>query len=71
MQLIYLHKAAHALMHCQSEPRFLLQATFTDANSLTLSGVTSTAQFYGSGQDPFCAPTIYLYAVAAAMSLAR
>ena len=37
---------------CRYKPDSLqmLQATFTDANTLTLTGVTSTAQFYGSGK---------------------
>ncbi len=31
--------------------------------------MTSTAQFYGSGQDSSCVPTIHLYAMAAVMSV--
>jgi len=33
------------------------KATFTDANTLTLTGVTSTAQFYGSGARAGIIPT--------------
>ena len=38
------------LCHDQPDCSYSLQATFTDANTLTLTGVTSTAQFYGSGK---------------------